>query len=221
MPGPVERGLGGTPTSAVEARRAKFFWFVKITFPSPTGVLRYTDRPGGFVGDIEGSSQTWTAYDVRVGELTQTQQTVLDVSWIEIANNNNVWSTLILNTGIANRPIELWQAWFDPDTDAKSGQNSPFYGRLDKAVPVRGKFKISIVPDKSGFSQQLPARVIGPICGYIFKDTATCQYVGADTACDHTREACRNKSNLAHFGGFDQLPNPNVPITWKTYTFTG
>lgn len=218
MAGPVERNLGTISTSTVEARRVEFFEFVKLTFPSPTGVLRYTNKTGGFVGDIDGSSQTWTPYDVTVGELAQTQQNVLDVSWVQFGNNNNVFSTLILNIGIENRPVTIYQAWFTPGTQTKEGQYSPYYGRLDKAVPSRGKFKISIVPDKSGFAQMLPARIIGPICGYIFKDPFTCQYVGADTSCDHTRTACLNKTNTAHFGGLDQLPDPNTPITWRTFS---
>lgn len=218
MPGPVERSLGAIATSEPAETTIAFYDFVKFIFPSPTGTLRYTNKAGGFVGDIDGSSQTWTEYDVRVGEINQTQQRTLDVSWIDLANLNNVWSNLVLNTGIEGRPVTVYQAWFDPDTDAKLGQFSPYPGRIDRASYSKGRIKIAIAPEKSGFSQMFPARVISPICGYIFKDTATCQYVGADTTCDHTRTACSLKSNLAHFGGFDQLPDPTKPILWRTFS---
>lgn len=219
MAGPIERSLGAIATSEPAENTVKFWDFVKIDFPSPTNTLRYTNRTGGFVGDIEGSSQTWTEYDVKVGDLAQTQQKVLDVSWIDLANLNNVWSDLILNTGIEGRPVTIYQAWFDTDTDAKLGQFSPYYGRLDRAAYRDGRVRVAVTPDRSGFSQMLPARIIGPICGYIFKDTLTCQYVGAETTCDHTRAACANRSNLSHFGGFDQLPDPTKPITWRTFNF--
>jgi hypothetical protein len=214
---PSTRNTGTVGGAEFTKAQVRFFDFVSFTFPSPTGVIRYTNKPGGFVGNIDGTSQTWVEWDIKVPGLAIAQQSKLDVSWIEIGDNNDVWSSLVMNVGIETRPVTIWSAWFDP-SDALLGKFSPYYGRLDQAQ-IRGKARISITPLRSGLSQLLPARIIGPICGYIYGDARTCQPPPGTTTtfptCDHTRAACAVRSNLAHFGGFDLLPAINTPTTWR------
>lgn len=220
-----ERGLGGVPSATLDGATVYFYDFVRFDFPSPTNTLRYTNKPSGFVGNIDGGSQTWVAYDMRVGAVPQSMQSILDVGWLTLQNVDNVWSDILLNKVWEFRPIYIWQGWFNPTTEAFVGNPKFYEGRTEKADYENGRVRVSFTPHRSGQNVLFPNRVIGPNCGYIFKDTETCQYVGATVVCDHTRAACAamaGGSNLAHFGGFDLLPSISQAATvWKITTPAG
>lgn len=209
------RDLGGTPD--VDAKTVQFYNFARFDFPSPTGILRYTNKPGGYTGSLDGGSATWTEYDFRFQDVSNSEQTIMDVSSVSIGNLNNTWSSLVLNTGIEMRPVLLLQVWFNIATGAVTGNMRLYSGRMELARYREGRFEISLIPHRYGFSQMLPGRVIGPTCGYVYGDTRTCQYPGPFTApydkCDHSRTACAARSNLAHFGGEDLIPKEK--LVWK------
>lgn len=209
------RDLGGTPD--LDAKTVQHYNFARFDFPSPTGTIRYTNKPGGYTGNIDGVSATWTEYDFRFTDISNSQQTIMDVSSISIANLNNTWSGLMLNIGIEMRPILLLQVWFNISTGATTGKMRFYSGRMEVARYQTGRVEISVVPHRYGLSQMLPGRIIGPTCGYIYGDPRTCQYPGPFTgdfeSCDHSRTHCQARSNLVHFGGEDLIPKEK--LIWK------
>ena len=47
-------------------------------------------------------------------------------------------------------------------------------------------------------------------CPYKYKNASTCQYVGAESSCRHTKDACASKSNVINFGGFPGIGTKKV-----------
>ncbi len=210
------RDLGGLNPNELTATAIQFYSFARFEFPAPTGTLYYTDRPGGYTGDLgEGSgSVTWVQWDIVFQDISNSQQTIMDVASIDIANLNNVWSALVLNIGIEMRPVLLMHVWFDLTTGAVLGKPKLYSGRMELARIKQGKCTISLIPHRSGMSQMLPGRIIEPSCGLVYGDARTCQYPGPFTgdfaSCDHSRDACAKRSNLLHFGGEDLIPKDKV-----------
>ncbi len=210
------RTLGSITVNDVSANQVNFFWFVQIEIPDDTFV-RYTDMPSDFTGDeISGDNVTWTSYDFKVGTITQNQSSPLDVSYIDLGNADNIWSDYTLVDGARYRHVKLWQAWFDPDTDAFIGSLMMYDGRTDE-IHLGTRARIALSPHATPWSQMVPARRFLPTCTYVFKEENTCQYVGVDTVCLKTLADCQARtggSNEAHFGGFLNMPDPQTKITW-------
>ena len=47
-------------------------------------------------------------------------------------------------------------------------------------------------------------------CQYKYKNASTCQYVGAEATCRHTKDACASRNNVINFGGFPGIGTKKV-----------
>ncbi len=226
----MPRSLSGVPLAAIQANRVATAWFVKLEIPAGTFVY-YTDRPTDFVdssGLITASEAipdltTWSAYDVVVASVVQNQTSPLDISYIEIGNLNNVWSTYLLSTGTRFRNVWIYFAWFDPDTDALLGSMKMFEGKTDEAT-IGTRIHIALVPHRTSWNALLPARRYLPTCQYLFKDPDTCANSGTDLTCARTLAACgshnggNSATQVARFGGFVLLPPAGFKLVWGGVT---
>src|SRR5688500_7960651 len=70
--------------------------FVKIIFPAPYGTLLLTDRPGGYIGDIDDEgSKTWAEeFSLETGPISLSSQDVMVVNWIKFIDLDQFWSNL-------------------------------------------------------------------------------------------------------------------------------
>lgn len=217
MPGPIERNLGGLATSETDKNAIKFFDFLRIDLPSPVGIVRFTNYPGGYVGDIDGSgSQSWIPSRVSPSEISWSQQTPADVAWVDLADLENVWSTLMLNYDIEDRPAYLWQGWFNVLTGASLGNPQMWQGRTEKASRIGSYVRISLVPAQSQLSVKAPFIAILPTCQNVYKDPFTCRYAGGIPDCDHSlggANGCEAHSNVINFNGWEEAPDK--PVVWN------
>uniref|UniRef100_UPI0039787912 hypothetical protein n=1 Tax=Salmonella sp. SAL4445 TaxID=3159900 RepID=UPI0039787912 len=83
--------------------------FFKVAFPAPLGTLRYTNLIGGFIGNGDGSSQTWVYRDFVLGRVSQGVVSFTTVSWIDMANLDFVWDGYIADYGVHKRACVVYQ----------------------------------------------------------------------------------------------------------------
>lgn len=126
----MQRNIGTIDPNDLNSERIAWSWFVSINV-SGVGVQRYTDSSDDYTGDIDGSSQTWTAWDLSVGNLDQGSQSAVSVSWIEVANLDETFSTWANSPGLRNADVEVWYAQFDVATDALVDSVPMYVGRID------------------------------------------------------------------------------------------
>lgn len=212
------RNLGGVQVATIAANVVDWSLFVRIDFPSPTGTQRFTDRPGGFTGNIDGSSQAWTEKSFVLGAANQSRQDVLSVSWLEFDNLDYTFQSWANTPGLRDVVVKVYAGWFNGGS--LEGAYAIYEGRFDDAE-ISQKAKITLKPHVTTWAQKILGNVLGTSCMNIFKDTATCQYVGADTTCNFSRYACNLKGNLARFNGFDLMPHPDQKITWGRVPTSG
>jgi hypothetical protein len=206
--------------SATDAAKSviAFEYFVKIDLGA-TGVFRYTTRQQDLTANIDGAALLWSAYDVVVGNLSQAQQSPLEVSWIDIANLNNNWSALIFGaTQVRLRPVTVWEVQFNP-TDMITILATPklWEGVIDSADFDGARVRISVVPYRTTWDKNALS-IIEPRCPFDYKGPR-CQSTSTDPLCDRTRTACAahvggNGNNVAHFGGCDWLPAAGLDVAW-------
>lgn len=177
MTAPSERNLDGVATSVFDASRLSMFDFLRLDLPAPNGIIRLTNYPQGYVGDIDGAgSQTWVHADIIPSSLNWSQVTPRNVSWVDVWNIDNVWSALLLNYDIEFKPIRLWQAWFNPDTGAIYGRPEVWQGRTDQCGTQNGiKMRLALVPSRSQLGIQAPWLICATTCQQVFKGPF-CQY---------------------------------------------
>jgi len=217
------RSLGTIPQSAVQANTVALEWFLVITIPAPVSLtVRYTTKQGGFVGNIDGTSQTWSEPPggaLNVDGLTQGEQNPLALNTLQIGNmdSGTVFSGYVLQVGsVRGWACGIYYAQFNPTTGALLGV-VPFFtnAQLD-AFELGDVISLTVVPQRDMWTQKVPRRRTGTTCANRFKDPRTCQYVGIVTTCDHTRGSggCGGLSNLVHFMGDDLAPKPGSTISW-------
>lgn len=210
----MTRNLDGVPTSVFDGSELVFSDFVKIEFPT-SGTKRYTDHPGGFTGDIDGSSQTWAEEALTIGRLQQSRDDVLEVSWVQFSNIEFTWTSFA--SELRGTKVTVWRAWFDPSTGSLHGSPQMFAGRIDDAT-IGTHARLTLIPHTTPWSHDVPPQSVGPDCFNVFKDPATCQYVGVDTSCLKTFNDCDTRtggSNTVNFNGFRKLPNPDEKVYWS------
>lgn len=205
----------GIDAAAAAANRIDFEYFLRIDLLAET--IRYTTRPADLVYDIDGSgAQTWSYYDFQVGQIAQGVQSIMEVSFISIANLDAAWSPRIFGTDSPrDRPVYLYEVQLDKDDhETVLAITQMFGGRIEGAEFDGNRVRISLVPKSPAFIPSAAGSTISPKCGYDYKDPDTCQAVSANTTCDKTRANCAINGNLVHFGGFDLMPDPEDTVTW-------
>lgn len=97
----------------------------------------------------------------------------------------------------------------DPDASAKFAEDVFFVDR--KVNENRIWFEVELGSSLDVNGVELPFRKMLPRCQAIFKDGVNCPYVGADSSCLKTVEACQEKSDAGGFGGAAALPFLGFP----------
>jgi len=176
MSGPVERNLDGIPTSELDKNVIAFYDFFRLDMPAPTGIIRRTNYPKGYVGNIDGTTQTWVHSHVAVSGINWTQPRPQDVGWVDLWNFDNLWSTLLLTVGLEYRPVQIWHAQYDAATRALLGRPRLWSGRTEKIDASGPIARFSLVPSTSGLASGAPFISISAACQNVFKDPFTCNY---------------------------------------------
>lgn len=187
--------------------------FIKIIFPSPVGELRFTNRPTGYTGNIDGTSQVWGEIDYTHGPLTQSSQSILAVTWIQFANIDYNFTNYAYEYGIRNRLATLYTGVWDPSTTPSTFKEAyvSYDGTLDA-----GEFgihaKITLKPHHTPWYYLIPRGKMEGRCINTYRDPMDCQYTGAEPispvqlTCGYTRFDCRLRSNELNINIYDGMP---------------
>lgn len=223
----MPRNLGTIPTSLPAANDVDWGYFVRLDIGGAVGTKRFTDyRKGDQTLSIDGSSQLWSAADLRVGSLDQGRQNALSVSSIDFANlpespeTVGQWTTWANTPGLRNVIVYVYVGWFDL-AGAFAGSYKIYEGRVDNHDLGR-RAMLALKPHIASWSKQAPWAIPGPLCLYQYRDAQTCQYAGAEpageTTCGKTRANCVARGNQARFGGADLMPKKEEKIYWGDVT---
>jgi hypothetical protein len=200
-------------TQAILENELQEYWdFVKITFPSPIGILRYTDRPGGYTGNIDGTVQTWTETIFSFGGINQSYGNLNKVDWIVFADLTSLFKGLIYNPGIKNRLVSLYTGRWNVSTNALIKAYPIFEGKINDGEG-EDEVRLSL---KSGFEDiKIPYAKMGGRCLNDFMNPLDCQYpYTAGLTCAKTRAACAAYGNEININIYDDMPLPGETMMY-------
>jgi hypothetical protein len=157
----LERDIGTIPTSALEANVIRWQWFVKMQIAAPVGTKRFTDAEDDLTIDVDGSSQTWTATDLQVGNLDQGKQFFLNPSTISFGNLDTppTWSTWANSPGLRNATVEVWAGWWTT-AGVYSDAVKLYHGKVDNHRPGN-RCEIALKPWHSLWARDCPTHIPG------------------------------------------------------------
>lgn len=207
-----------TPSTSAEVEE----WsFLKITLPAPHETLRFTDRPGGYTGEIvNGGSQIWVETDFDNGPFSLSSQQVLVVNWIKFANTDGFWSTIGQEVTIRGIPIVAYKGNFNIDTGNLEEAYIEYLGTLDEAE-FKEEATFTIKPHDTPWSSLVLYNKLAAKCINDFMNPEDCQFpYTPGLTCAKTRAACREYENEEHINIYDDLPKPNERLTYSNKVLT-
>jgi hypothetical protein len=212
----MPRTLGSITDAILTANEVEYWAFVKLILPAPIGTLRFTDRPGGFVGNVDGTSQTWVEVDVTHGPIRQSRQDIMIVNWVQFANLDFTWTNYALQYGLRNRQITIYTGWFD-SVGAFVGSVNLFEGLTDEA-DCSDYCRLVLKPFSPPWDYKIPPAKMGGRCINDYRNPMDCQYAGAEpvgqVTCGKTRQHCRDRGNEININIYDDMPPDGQEITW-------
>jgi len=166
------RDIGTITVAELQARQIDWSFFVQIDIAAPVGTVRFTNRKGDFVGELDGSpgSPDWQLADMNVGSLDQGRQSASAVSQIDFANIDFTWTNWANTPGLRGAEVTVWAGWFAADGVTLSGYVKVYAGRIDNhrcgtraeiaLKPGRNKWARKVMTHVSGKSPLLPAALM-------------------------------------------------------------
>jgi hypothetical protein len=135
-------------------------YFVEVGFATP---LRLSSR-----GTMSWSGNTWTTWDVRVRGLSTESGGSTAGGSIVLANGDYTISALVLNEGVANRAVKVWQYYGDSALTA-SDPVQVFVGVADDATidPTSGTVTLQLVQTNAA-ALFAPRFYVTPETGFSF-----------------------------------------------------
>jgi hypothetical protein len=185
------RDLKSVPTSATQANKISWAWFIRLDLPSPIGTKRFTDYPvvGGStvtfdIGDGAGSQSWDVTMPFKVGSIKQSIITPRDIAQISFGNQDAMpgswtsWSNTLKASGLSltGSRCRIYMVWFDPAT-GQPYATQPELGDYDLDNHALGNdAQFALIPHVASRTRPSPWYVPGPLCPYRYRDGDTCQY---------------------------------------------
>jgi hypothetical protein len=211
------RTLGPITDALLKANEIEIWHFISIHFPSPTGTLRFTDRKFGFVGNVDGTSQTWNETDFQIGPIFQSRQQVLQVNWIKFANLDFTWTNYAFTPGLSNVLVRIYSAHWNTVTNAYVGSYLLYEGRIDSAE-LSTVANMALRPHHSPWNMQQGNEMRSGKCINVYRSPEDCQFVGSEpvgeVTCPKTRVGCAARSNTININIYDDAPKINEVINY-------
>lgn len=117
----MARTIGtNTPT----ADRATTVYLVRLNYwNTTTQEARFTDAPLDLSIDVGDGLETWVGSGLIISVSAVTEGSDLDVSGVDITFDgvDQTVIGIIMNNHFRHQPIEVYKAWFDPDSGAIEG----------------------------------------------------------------------------------------------------
>lgn len=237
----IKRNLGALSASHLTADGIRHYYFASIDGDVDFGIVRYCSRSADFTGNIDGSSQTWlggSQSGLQLKRLSQSNTSILDVSSVSFLNlydpslaGYGVWTQRDIQFGLSERPVVVWDAWWNPDDDTDAGYLSSYilYSGRVGATQHKERSELTLNPLRTAEAIQT-GRIIDGICSFararLYGNTGaaavTCNVdpgnvmgtLATYPTCEGTIAACTLRSNAARFGGFVKRLKPNTTLNW-------
>lgn len=172
--------------------------------------------------NIDGADELWSPYDWVPEGLSNTNNSILEISAVSLGNISGGWTVYDLGWGLQGRRVTIYRVQFEADDVTIKGVTILFQGRVDE-ISCKDRARMTLIPFRSGFDVLLPtAPYSRTMCMHLRNYMGPfCQYAGELTTCSGLLDGpngCRDHDNIIHFGAFPGLPKAGTSVVWGPRT---
>lgn len=153
-----------------------FFFFMRMKWPDPLGILRWSTYSNGGINPIhllidpdEGAQDWDTSRVFTVGDLTQSDDDFFTINDVSVGNADGEFASWVRKYGWMDMEVAVWVAYF---------QNAPPFDFVDSVKLYDGtgdRFEAnvpmangSLLPGMPIFQRKFPRRMFTPAFGFKF-----------------------------------------------------
>lgn len=153
--------------------------------------------------------QAYSPFPITYEHISEQSKGQIDSVEIRTSNVNRIVQSYLEQYDLRNKKISIKTVWRDQLADADAFIEDIYY--IDSYTADEYSVVFLCTSKLDILNRQIPGRTYSRnACPFIFKDTETCQYVGAESTCNKTKQQCQDYGNLIHFGGFPSIPSRRV-----------
>lgn len=161
--------------------------------------------------DVTFDSQVYTAFPITYEQISEQSKGQIDSVEVRVSNVNRVIQTYLEQYDLRGCKVRILTVWRDQLADATSYIEDVYfidsYHADEQLVSFTCTSKLDIL------EVAIPLRNYERnICQWKFKDPNTCQYVGAESTCNKTKQQCKTYNNFINFGGFPSIPSRRINV---------
>jgi len=158
------------------------------------------------------TAQTYFPAPIAIGDLETDDGTKVPAVQINVgAVDQLIVSYIESNDALRRNRVRYIMVSADELTNASACFVNTFY--IDGAAIDHGEEMAFFELTSKGAASDVTVplrRMRRDQCQYKYKNASTCQYVGTESTCRHTKDACASKSNVINFGGFPGIGTRKV-----------
>ncbi len=202
------------PANLITAKNAlasthPWILLLEVTIPSdPEEIIRLARN----TEDVEFQGNPYTAFPFEIDAVKETSKGELPVVSLRVVNVSQMVQSYIEEyDGLVGQPVKL--------IVVNANHLSVDYSELElnfdiTACQANALWVTWNIGAPNPLARRFPLyRYLGLSCAWAghFKGVE-CKYIGSDTICDGTLDACRAKANAVNFGGFPGLSQGGIRI---------
>lgn len=228
MADPIQRDIGTMDPALLSDSQSRqhVFDFFKLELPEVDEThealtfrfAQVTKLPSGWLGDLDGTNQVWSPYDWVPEGLSNTNDSILEISAVSLGNIKGTWTGYDIGYNLQGRRVTIWRAQFEVDDTTLKGKTILFQGKTDE-ISCKDRARMTLIPFRSAFDVQIPSATYErDLCMHLRNYKGPfCQYVGDMPSCSGQLEGangCRAHDNIIHFGAFPAMRKRGESVVW-------
>lgn len=154
--------------------------------------------------NITFDSVVYSAFPISHDELGDNSQNQTPEVKVRVSNVSRLFQYYLETYDLREKKVRIRLVWLDKLAVAEAKLDFIYYIHSYEANESMMSF--SLLPRLDALSCALPKRTYSRnYCQWRFKGTE-CAYAGAETACNKTKQRCKELDNYVRFGGFPSIP---------------
>jgi len=159
--------------------------------------------------DITFDGIVYTKFPISIDRISENNKSVIDTVNLTVSNVSRIIQSYLESYDLRGKKVSIKTVWANQLADANAYIEDVFY--IDSYTADQDNVSFTLTTKFDVLDVELPLRRYSRnYCNWKFKGIE-CGYAGSDTACNKTKQDCKNnKNNYARFGGFPSIQSNRI-----------
>ena len=159
--------------------------------------------------DVTFNGITYTKFPISIDSISENNKSAVDTVNLTVANISRLIQSYLENYDLRGKKVSIKTVWANQLTDSNAYIEDIFY--IDSYSADQDNASFILTSKFDLLDVELPLRRYSRnYCHWKFKGIE-CAYLGTETACNKTKQDCKNnKHNFVRFGGFPSIQSHRI-----------